>query len=246
MTRAARWLFLLVLTAMKAEAMEFRVAGNELHLSGRVTGDELGMLRDVEAAYPGRIDTVVFRDSPGGDAWSGFRVGERIRDHGWRTVVIGACVSACTLMFLGGRTRHFGVAARPGRMLLGFHGPSSANFLDRGAAAPRGRPEVRAWIESRTGGKADPALVERFVGNEKRATLLLVYDPEQLARSDGVSTLFCEDSVPKGKSPFDACEKLAGKDAFSMGFINSPARVKVQPPASLPSPYRRKLPEFPK
>src|SRR5262245_34901578 len=234
MTAAARWLFLVLLPAMKAEAMEFQVAGNELHVSGRVMGDELGVLKDVEAAHPGAIDTVVFRNSPGGDAWSGFRVGERIRDNGWRTVVVGSCVSACTLMFLGGRTRHFAAATRPERMFLAFHGTSSAGFLDRGAAAPRGRPEVRAWIDSLTGGKADAALVERFVGNEKREMLLRVYDPLQLARADDVSMLFCEGSEPKGTSPFDACEKIGGKDAFSMGFVNSAERIKVVAPAQLP------------
>ena len=122
-----------------AGAMDFRIAGNELHLSGRVVGDELAMLKDLEDEHPGVIRTVVFRNSPGGDAWTGYRVGERIRDNGWRTVVIGACVSACTLMFLGGSSRHFGAATRPERVLLAFHGPSSGNFIEHGAAAPRGR-----------------------------------------------------------------------------------------------------------
>src|SRR5262245_8249449 len=191
MTAAARWLFLVLLPAMKAEAMEYHVAGNELHLSGRVTGDELALLKDVEAAHPGAIDTVVFRNSPGGDAWSGYRVGERIRDNGWRTVVIGACISACTLMYLGGRSRHFGAATRPERVYLAFHGPSSRNFIDNHAVAPRGRPAIRSWILERTGGRADATLLERFVNNEKRSDLMRFYDPRQLERADGVSVLFC-------------------------------------------------------
>lgn len=229
--------FLVLIVAGSAAAMDFRVAGNELHLSGRVLGDELGMLKDVEEAHPA-IDTVVFRNSPGGDAWTGHRIGERIRDKGWRTVVIGGCISACTLMYLGGKSRHFAKASYPERVFLAFHGTSSSAFLDRGQAAPRGRPAIRRWIESRTGGKVDPDLMDRFVNNEQRETALRVYDPLQLARADGVSVLFCE-GPGQGKPPFDSCEKLPGRDAFTMGFVTSAERIAVTPPSRLPPPFRR-------
>jgi hypothetical protein len=247
MNAIVRLLMLLTFAAAPcAAAMDFRVAGNELHVSGRVVGDELALLKDVEAAHPNAIDTVVFRNSPGGDAWTGYRVGERIRDNGWRTVVIGACVSACTLMYLGGRHRHFGETTRPERVFLAFHGPSSGDFIDDHAVSPRGRPQIRRWILERTGGKADAALLERFVNNEKRADLMRFYDPRQLARSDGVSVLFCPAAERKGADPFDACEKIAGHDALSMGFVTSEERVRVTPPARLPPPFRFKLPESPK
>ena len=247
MTAIARLCLILALAAAPAAgAMDFRVAGRELHLSGRVAGDELAMLKDVEAAHPGAIDTVVFRNSPGGDAWSGYRVGERIRDHGWRTEVIGGCVSACTLLFLGGRSRHFGAATRPERVFLAFHGPSSGNFLDNHAVNPRGRPEIRRWILERTGGKADAALLEGFANNEKRADLMRFYDPRQLARSDGVSALFCPAAGRNAADPFDACEKIAGHDAYSMGFVTSDERIRVTPPGRLPPPFRQTLPDAPK
>jgi len=47
--------------------MEFRVAGSELHLRGKVEGYEFALLKDALAEHPS-IDTVVFRGSPGGDA----------------------------------------------------------------------------------------------------------------------------------------------------------------------------------
>jgi hypothetical protein len=225
----ARFVFLVLFAAGSAGAMDFRVAGNELHLSGRVLGDEVGLLKDVEAAYPA-IDTVVFRNSPGGDAWTGHRIGERIRDKGWRTVVVGGCISACTLMFLGGASRHFAQASLPERMYLAFHGTSSSAFLDHGAPAPRGRVAVRRWIDARTGGRVEAALMDRFVNNEKRLTVLRAYDPGQLKREDGVSVLFCDGAIPQGRSPFDHCEKLPGRDALSLGFITSAERIAVTPP----------------
>ena len=43
-----------------AHAMEFRVAGNELHLRGQVQANDLGMFRDAMSAHP-EIDTVALR-----------------------------------------------------------------------------------------------------------------------------------------------------------------------------------------
>ena len=219
--------------------MEFRVAGSELHLGGPVDGSELALFIDATREHPG-IDTVVFRNSPGGDAWTAYRVGERIRDAGLRTVVVGRCVSACTVMFLGGRTRHFAEASRPDLMYLAFHGTWSQAFTQQNTPAFGGRVQLRAWIVARTGGKVDPLLLERFLGLDRRVALLHVYDPRQLRRDDGVSMYFCEGTEAKGSRPYDACEKVNGHDAFSMGFVNSEVRVKVTPPRELPPPFKPK------
>ena len=224
--------------------MEFRVAGNELHLSGRVAGDELAKFKDVMLEHGGAIDTVVFRNSPGGDAFAAYRVGERIRDAGWRTVVVGACRSACTIMFLGGRSRHFARVARPELVYLGFHGTWSTGFLESNSPGFRGRPELRGWIIERTGGKVDARLLERFMQNEIRTALLVAYDPQQFGRDDGVSMFFCEGGEAKGAKPFDACEKIVGHDAFSMGFVTSAERVPVTPAAKLPAPFQPKPAPF--
>ena len=224
--------------------MEFRVAGNELHLRGKVEGNEFGLLKDVLGEHAG-IDTVVFRDSPGGDAWTAYRVGERIRDGGLRTVLAGRCHSACTIMFLGGRSRHFVLATRPELMHLAFHGTWSTNFIEPNVPGIRGRLELRGWLLERTGGKIDAALLERFLGAERRAAFLYVYDRQQLKREDGVSLYFCEGAEPKGAKAFEACEKIRGHDAFSMGFVNSEERICVTPPAALPPPFKRKNAPYP-
>src|SRR5216110_2304338 len=148
--------------ACAAQAMEFRVAGNELHVNGPVEGYELALYADTAAAHPA-IDTVVFRNSPGGDAWTAFQVGQRIRDAGLRTVVAGRCVSACTIMFLGGTSRHFAQAARPEFLYLAFHGTWSASFIDADKPAMQGRVALRDWVQSRTGGRMDASLLERFI-----------------------------------------------------------------------------------
>ena len=219
--------------------MEFRVAGNELHLRGKVEGYESGLFKDVVAEHP-EIDTVVFRDSPGGDGWSAFRVAERIRDGGFRTVLAGRCHSACTIMFLGGRERHFARAARAEFMYLAFHGAWTTSFFEANTPSQSGRYQVRAWILERTGGKVDADLLDRFLTASRRAALLYAFDPRQFTLDTGLSMYFCEGDEPRGARPHEACVKLAGHDAFSMGFMNSEERIRVKPVGALPPPFKRK------
>ena len=232
-------LLALALLPALAQPMELRVAANELHLGGQIFGTELGPLRDVLAAHP-EIDTVVFRDSPGGDGWTAFRIGEKIRDAGLRTVVAGRCYSACTLMFLGGKSRHFARVRRGDTVYLAFHGAFIQDALDRDKASQYGRSEVRAWILERTEGKVDRELLDRFVRGERRAALLYAYDPLQFKLDYGFSLYYCDGTEPSGALPYKECEKLAGRDAFSLGFVNAEERLRVRPLSSLPPPYKPK------
>jgi hypothetical protein len=229
--------------AASAQAMEFRIAGNELHLRGKVEGYEYGLFKQALAEHTG-IDTVVLGASPGGDAWSAFRVGEAIRDGGLRTVLAGPCISACTIMFLGGRTRHFIQTSRPEFLYLAFHGAFAGSFFDRDKPSQQGRLELRAWIVERTGRKIDPALLDRFVGTQVRSALLYAYDPRQLQREDGVSLFFCEGIEAKGTKPFE-CDRISGYNAFSLGLVNSLEVVRVTPFQALPPPYKPKSEPYP-
>jgi hypothetical protein len=87
-------------------AMDFVVIGNQLIASGPVSGNEFDVLIGLLTNYP-QIDTIILRNSPGGDAPTGYRVGALIREKGLRTAVPGYCYSSCSRMFLGGRSRHF-------------------------------------------------------------------------------------------------------------------------------------------
>jgi hypothetical protein len=226
-----------------AQAMEFRIAGNELHLRGKVEGYEYNLFKQVLAENAG-IDTVVFGASPGGYSWSAFRVGEAIRDAGLRTVLAGPCLSACAIMFLGGRTRHFIQVTRPEFLYLAFHGSFVSHLFDRDTPSQQDRLELRAWIVERTGGKIDPVLLDRFIGTQVHSALLYVYDPRQLARQDGVSLFFCE-GIEKGTKPFEACDGIPGHNAFTLGLVNSVERVRVTPFQELPPPFKPKSVPYP-
>src|SRR5258708_33040301 len=95
-----------VLRPMESVAMELKVAGNQLILSGRVVGDEPGKVREALANSP-EIETVILRNSPGGDAPAGYQTGQLLRERGLRTAVSGYCYSSCSRLVLGGRPRPF-------------------------------------------------------------------------------------------------------------------------------------------
>jgi hypothetical protein len=71
-------LMLMSLMPARTLGMELKVVGNQLILSGRVVGDEPEKVREALASSPG-IETVVLRNSPGGDAPAGYQIGQMLR-----------------------------------------------------------------------------------------------------------------------------------------------------------------------
>ena len=75
---AATTLFALIAMLMvptRAPAMELKIVGNQLILSGPVVGDEPGKVREALASSPG-VETVILRNSGGGNAPAGYQVGQ--------------------------------------------------------------------------------------------------------------------------------------------------------------------------
>jgi hypothetical protein len=101
--------------------MELKVAGTQLILSGPVVGDEPGKVREALASSPS-IETVILRNSGGGNAPPGYQVGQLLRERGLRTAVSGYCYSSCSRMSLGGSTRYFTDDYIPEYNNVGFHG----------------------------------------------------------------------------------------------------------------------------
>ena len=145
-------------------------------------------------------------------------------------------VQGITLMFLGGKERHFARSTRPETVYLAFHGAFVENVFDPNAGSTYGRSQVRAWIIERTGGKIDRDLLDRFLRAERRAALLYAFDPLQFKLDYGFSLYYCDGTEPGGAPPYQECEKLAGRDALSLGFVNAEERVRVRPSSALPPP----------
>lgn len=217
-----------------AFAMEFQRHEQTLIMSGPVVSGDLVQLKNVLQEGPS-IKHVVLRNSWGGDAWTGYRVGEIFRDRQIETSVSGYCVSSCSRMFLGGIKRYFSDDYPPGRTFVGFHG----HYNDQGQLNAKSVQELGLyrWILKHSDGKADEALVNRWIGIPQ-AKGMVAFMPQRSAELP--ATYFCQGT--ETKRPL-GCEALQ-TDALTRGVIteltykSSPDQVqlreKIQPelPAS--------------
>jgi len=208
---------LIVLVALpprESLTMELKIVGNQLILSGRVVGDEPGKVREA-LANTLEIDTVILRNSPGGDAPAGYQTGELLRERGLRTAVSGYCYSSCSRMFLGGRTRYFTDDYPPEATHIGFHGHYHADgHLNAALMAQYG---LRDWIIKYSDGKAGANLVERWINIPYSRGMIHFFHPVLVNRG-GASTFMCRGDEPTGL--VFACEPI-GKTALELGIATS-------------------------
>ena len=216
-----RFVLFLVLLSTQALAMDIKPVGDQLIMSGRINGGELARLRDVLAEYgESRIHTVILRDSPGGDHWESLRVGEFIRDRGWRTAVSGTCSSGCALMFMGGVARHFTDDKPESQTRVSFHGSYSPVDTLRARAGGRNWEDTSrsvGWIKERSDGKLSEALLDRIAMMEKHEFLRFT-DPSRTPKAGMPSVFHCvqpEKSLPR------KCDPVEGTDSYREGIITS-------------------------
>jgi hypothetical protein len=194
--------------------MELKVAGTQLILSGPVVGDEPGKVREALASSPG-VETVILRNSGGGNAPAGYQVGQLLRERGVRTAVSGYCYSSCSRMFLGGSARYFTDDYLPESNNVGFHGHyDRTGHLNANLVHQYG---LHDWIIKYSDGKADPSLVERWINIPSSRGMIHFFHPGLVKRA-GASTFMCQREESRG-SVF-ACEPI-GKTALDLGIITS-------------------------
>ena len=151
---AALWVI-----AAPAQALEMRLVGSTLHLSGPLGwGSHHGFKAFVDSQPKGAIQVVAL-DSGGGSVESAQEIGRRVRKEGWSTLVDarrGRCTSACTAIF----------AAGTGRYYVGAEG-----MLD-GAVAPK---ETRG-LGYHEGGSPDSRQPNQYNGNATAFMIALYYE----------------------------------------------------------------------
>jgi hypothetical protein len=225
-----RWsIALMVLLSQLAplSAMEVRVDRDQLILSGPVVDGDLDTVK--QALSSGAVKMVILRNSPGGHILTGFAVGELLRSRGLATAVSGFCYSSCSRMFLGGVRRAFTDDFPADETKVGFHGHYDANGnLNAEVVAKTG---LKAWIIEHSDGKADAALVERWINIPRNVGMIHFYHPER-ARRNGASTFFCR-GTEHSRDAFD-CEAIP-KTALELGIVTSLEVVHANDQAALRS-----------
>jgi hypothetical protein len=228
-------IFLVLLLAMclslDAKAMSHNVVGNALILSGEVVYQDLERAKKALDANKA-ITHVVLRNSMGGNSWTGYRMGELFRERGLTTVVSGHCVSSCSRLFLGGKTRLFSDDFPASLTYVGFHGHYDFGKLNLEAVK---KNDQAAWTKKFTDNKVDPKLLHRWINIERRAGDVRFYPPS-VATPWKARTFLCQGS--ESRRP-NLCEKIA-TDAMKQGIVTSTAMYSSPDGASLPFKMREK------
>jgi len=208
---------LLALTAMagSAHAMQFEVRAPFVLMSGSVTGMEVRELESVLAKNPG-ITTVVLKDSHGGDAATGYAMGEFIRAHGLNTAVSGYCISSCSRMFLGGKERRFSDEQPLENTFIGFHG----NYASNGALQSARMPMLKAWVIKYSDGKANPDLVEQWVHIPNHHGYASFYHRDAKLLPGTQKVLLCQGTEARA-SRQQQCQKPQMGDALDNGIVTT-------------------------
>jgi hypothetical protein len=221
MARLSRVLTAAALCAalVPAAAMDFHPVGDTLVLSGPVTSDDLVRLRDHLAAQ--RFKLVLLHESPGGDLWNGYQVGNRIREEGLATAVSGKCESACGLIFLSGVARSFTDGRPLAQTMVGLHG---AHSLETRMPLPELSPRMAYMIRTMTGRKYPNDLLERTVYPRNAEDIVYAFHPARYdAPGRGVVECLKQPDVSF------KCTMLQGHDALGIGVITNPEVLALPP-----------------
>lgn len=238
-----RLLLALLLAAMAAapaaRAMDFHRVGDVLVLSGPVDDGDLVRLRDALASAP-KPALVLLDDSPGGDLWVGYQVGNRIHEEGLPTAVSGKCESACGLIFLSGTQRAFSDGRAIAHTMVGLHGAHAVGSFQ---PLPELGPRMAWVIKTSTGRKYPPDLLERTVYPRNAEDMVYAFFPGRYAE-----TAKARGVVECQKQPDVSfkCSMLDGLDALGIGIVTTADLLRLPPdvkewldriePASVASP----------
>jgi hypothetical protein len=212
-------------------SMSFEMAGDTLILSGPVVDDDLVRFRN--AVQDKRLRQVLFHQSPGGDAWTGLRLGYEIRAAGLDTLLSGQCASACGYMFLAGVQRRLsdGMPVRFNRLLL--HG---AWDLSTGKTLPQKAPELATYITKMTAGNFPEALMQKTVNSAQAQDFMeFAITPRMLKMPQPRGVFQC---LVLPDQPRD-CIELEGFSAMNTGVVTD-AQI-----FALPAELRERLVKYP-
>ena len=179
---------LMVLFCQSSAAMDISVVGTTVRLSGPVVGGECDKLKQIISET--KIELVVLSNSNGGNANTGYCIGETIRKNKISTSIEGFCLSSCSRMWLGGVTRKL----EGDDSTVGLHGNYKGVHLIEESTA-----RLRAWIP-RFAPDVDVALMNRWTALFYNKEMMYFYNKRAALCRNGRN----ECSNIKDKNVFNA------------------------------------------
>ena len=215
------------LSVAPAWAMTLVREGPDLFATGpTVDADFLAFKQAL--AQPG-IQRLVLVNAPGGDLWTGMQVSRMVQAAGIKTVTSGYCISACSLIFIGGRERGFGSGFPPPSTLVGIHG--AHNRLTKQVDTQL-MPQMYALYKMQIGERFDAEVINQALYRlDDAGGLLRLRALENNLPADRTA-VFC----PGGQTPPAGCTRHEGKDALTLGVVTQ----RETEPVTLPESMRDK------
>jgi hypothetical protein len=207
--------FALLAVVSTAQAMEVEVRGQAVLMSGPVTGIELRVLAGTLESHPD-ITTVVLKNSHGGDARTGYAVGEYIRAHKLNTALSGFCISSCSRMFLGGVQRQYSDEQPLDKTYVGLHG----NYAADGSLQAGRMGYLKDWVIKYSDGKANPDLVEQWVHIPDHHGYIAFYHRDATILPGTQKVMLCQGTEDRGKRQ-EQCAKPEMGDALANGIVTT-------------------------
>lgn len=198
-----------------APAMEFEVRDHAVVMSGPVIGNELRVLESTLDSHPD-INTVVLKNSTGGDARTGYAVGEFIRERKLNTALSGYCISSCSRMFLGGVQRQYSNDQPLEKTFVGLHG----NYANDGSLQAGRMGYLKDWVIKYSDGKANPELVEQWVHIPSRHGYAAFYHRDAAILPGTQKVMLCQGTEDR-KQRQEQCAKPEMGDSLTNGIATT-------------------------
>jgi len=159
------FVFLNIFFLNSAFAMNYSLSGDTLTMSGGVSKSDCGTLGDY--IRNNKIQKIILSNSNGGDANSGYCIGELIRNSGISTAIKGKCASSCSRIWLGGVKRELiGSDSK-----VGLHG----NYDHTGTLKPDAPSRLRAWLPQYAP-SINAKLMEEWINLPKNTNMMYFYN----------------------------------------------------------------------
>lgn len=207
-----------------AFSMTLERVDNDLYATGPTVDQDFLKFR--QALAKGGIERLILVNGPGGDLWTGMQVARMVHQAKIRTVASGYCMSACSLIFMAGSERAFGTGSLPRVTMIGIHG---AHESDTKRINSSFMPQMYAWYQQQMGTKFDAQVMNQALYGIQEAYGFLRMRELQRTHEKDRTPWFC----PTGQTPFEQCQQLTGKDAFSLGVVTQTETVPLTLPDSM-------------
>jgi len=200
-----------------------RIEGDVFVSGDIVANDDLKLRAEFDTAPVKRLILV---NSRGGHLTASLNIARWLATRPVTTLVVGPCLSACSLIFMAGKERMYATGFEPRLTVIGIHGPS---LPQTGQLLPERAREMLAFYKERMGEKYDAQLLHTALYEMKDATgFVLVREISRNQAKDRI-TLHC----PTAGTPRWRCTEYPRLDAFTLGLVTNIETVSLQLPDSM-------------